>query len=56
MLRFGYLSVIDFPELKLGSQGVNFEGLLMHVAKSPPPTIPASADALSWVSGSLESK
>ena len=56
MLHFGHLSVIDFPELDLGSQGVNFDRLLMHVAKSPPPAIPASADALLWVSGFLESK
>ena len=56
MFHFGYLSVIDFPELKLGGQGMNFERLLMHVAKSPPSAIPASADALLRVSGFLESK
>ena len=25
MLHFGYLSMIDFPELKLWGQGVNFD-------------------------------
>lgn len=45
MLHFGYSSMIDFPELKLWGQGVNFDRLLMHVAKSPPPAIPGSATA-----------
>ena len=48
--------MIDFPELKLWGQGVNFDRLLMHVAKSPPPAIPGSADAFLWVLGFLESK
>ena len=45
MLHFGYSSMIDFPELKLWGQGVNFDRLLMHVAKSPPPAIPGSTSA-----------
>ena len=50
------LSMIDFPELKLWGHGVNFDRLLMHVAKSPPPAIPGSAGAVLWVSGFLKSK
>ena len=50
------LSMIDFPELKLWGQGVNFDRLMIHVAKLSLPAIPGSADAFLWVSGFLESK